>query len=588
MADQKLTLAIETKADTAGVTTAVTAVQSMDAAMQKLEQDAPEVAEALKKVQAATEQLGDKAAAGGKKVDELSSTQTKGAAGHRDSGRAVLEASRALEDLQYGIGGVLNNLPGLVQMLGMGAGLAGVISIVAVGITQLAKHVDFSKDKIGELGLEAGAATAGLAKHSEETARMSESQATAAKTTETLKEQIALEDAAMQRSLTAMDAASKATDALEERKRLLLKAEQDLAVARIQADPTLSELDKIKQTNDVTMDYSARAQAEEQKSLERQRREAEEKAKFHEANQKRLAEQAAAATQAERVQQEVEARQRAAQQQRAQAERAIAQELANLGNEARFTKEPGLVEGLDEKAKPGTNALVARANISERMDALKVNLDTASRLSPGGEYETKLKAQISEAEAMRDRFMAASIQLASSQTAEGQYATAKSQAEATVAGLGSPKAIAGKADSEGVAAAAARAQAAALRVEAGDRNRLFEMQRETQSLANQTAVTSAEEAAANKSQNEDRAGAKNVDSAMTKARALARNLQPESAGAKALNNAASREDVDALIEIVNTLFEAQSTTKEELQKGVRKEIENLRNQVRNMRRNDKS
>ena len=37
-------------------------------------------------------------------------------------GRSALEASRAIEDLQYGIGGVVNNIPGLVSALGGGAG----------------------------------------------------------------------------------------------------------------------------------------------------------------------------------------------------------------------------------------------------------------------------------------------------------------------------------------------------------------------------------------------------------------------------------------------------------------------------------
>src|SRR5579859_7498589 len=54
-------------------------------------------------------------------------------AAQRDLGRAALEASRGFEDLQYGIGGVLNNIPGLITSLGGGAGLAGILSAVAVG-----------------------------------------------------------------------------------------------------------------------------------------------------------------------------------------------------------------------------------------------------------------------------------------------------------------------------------------------------------------------------------------------------------------------------------------------------------------------
>lgn len=55
-------------------------------------------------------------------------------------GRSVYIASQGLEDLQYGIGGVLNNIPMLVTSLGGGLGLAAGISVVSVGINQLIKH----------------------------------------------------------------------------------------------------------------------------------------------------------------------------------------------------------------------------------------------------------------------------------------------------------------------------------------------------------------------------------------------------------------------------------------------------------------
>src|SRR6476646_3674093 len=38
----------------------------------------------------------------------------------KDLSGALLEFSRAAEDAQYGIRGVLNNIPGLIQMLGLG------------------------------------------------------------------------------------------------------------------------------------------------------------------------------------------------------------------------------------------------------------------------------------------------------------------------------------------------------------------------------------------------------------------------------------------------------------------------------------
>ena len=75
-----------------------------------------------------------------------------------DAGMAVLEFSRAFEDAQYGIRGVLNNIPGLIAMLGGGAGLAGVISLAAVAGTQLWEAFSDSKD--AEEGLDAMAEAA--------------------------------------------------------------------------------------------------------------------------------------------------------------------------------------------------------------------------------------------------------------------------------------------------------------------------------------------------------------------------------------------------------------------------------------------
>lgn len=68
----------------------------------------------------------------------------------RDNSASLLMFSQGLEDAQYGIRGVLNNIPGLVLALGGTAGLAGGISIAAVALSQLlpllAGTADESKD----------------------------------------------------------------------------------------------------------------------------------------------------------------------------------------------------------------------------------------------------------------------------------------------------------------------------------------------------------------------------------------------------------------------------------------------------------
>jgi hypothetical protein len=80
----------------------------------------------------------------GKKADQLNrKTQAMGGGSQRQGGytqgMGVLEVSRAIEDAQYGIRGVLNNIPGIIQSFGGSMGLAGVISITAVALSLFGK-----------------------------------------------------------------------------------------------------------------------------------------------------------------------------------------------------------------------------------------------------------------------------------------------------------------------------------------------------------------------------------------------------------------------------------------------------------------
>ncbi len=58
----------------------------------------------------------------------------------RDMGMAALQASRAIEDLQYGIAGVINNIPGIVQAMGGSSGMIAAISLGSVAAFQLGKY----------------------------------------------------------------------------------------------------------------------------------------------------------------------------------------------------------------------------------------------------------------------------------------------------------------------------------------------------------------------------------------------------------------------------------------------------------------
>lgn len=86
-----------------------------------------------------------------KKVNE-EHKKTKGvldpaAESTRNYGASILSFSQGLEDLQYGIRGVLNNIPNLVMQMGGTMGLAGVISVVAVGLTVLVGHLGDLEEK---------------------------------------------------------------------------------------------------------------------------------------------------------------------------------------------------------------------------------------------------------------------------------------------------------------------------------------------------------------------------------------------------------------------------------------------------------
>lgn len=57
----------------------------------------------------------------------------------------LLRLSQAVEDAQYGFSAIVNNIPGIVMSLGGGPGLAGAVSILAVGVNQLVSHWDLLK-----------------------------------------------------------------------------------------------------------------------------------------------------------------------------------------------------------------------------------------------------------------------------------------------------------------------------------------------------------------------------------------------------------------------------------------------------------
>lgn len=112
-----------------GLTTAlkeqVKAEEAVKAAVEQTGQAAEQTEKKVRRKKKAVEEAGEaaKKAAG-----------TKGSSGGGGGGgQGLLALSQSLQDLQYGIGGILNNIPQLVAGLGLGAGVAGVVQMAMVG-----------------------------------------------------------------------------------------------------------------------------------------------------------------------------------------------------------------------------------------------------------------------------------------------------------------------------------------------------------------------------------------------------------------------------------------------------------------------
>lgn len=71
-----------------------------------------------------------------KETDRAAASLGKGGSG----GQALLQFAQLADDAQYGVRGILNNIPMLAMSLGGGAGLAGAVSLVALGVDQLIRR----------------------------------------------------------------------------------------------------------------------------------------------------------------------------------------------------------------------------------------------------------------------------------------------------------------------------------------------------------------------------------------------------------------------------------------------------------------
>jgi len=149
MADRTVDILIKATAQGTGADQAAAALQKTEAAAKKAATGVDMWTSATKKSAVAQTE----AAAGMTKISNAAQVATRSAnnlAQAKDAvkkssfnaGQSMLVFGQTVQDAQYGMAAMSNQLPQLAYMLGAGAGLAGVVAIAAVGIDLLIKHVD--------------------------------------------------------------------------------------------------------------------------------------------------------------------------------------------------------------------------------------------------------------------------------------------------------------------------------------------------------------------------------------------------------------------------------------------------------------
>lgn len=86
-----------------------------------------------------------------KSTDQLDKGSQKATKSIKNMGKGTLQAAYFFDDLQYGIKGILNNIPGLVIGFGGGAGLAGAMSLAVLAGAKLYEWMGKTEDKSADL-----------------------------------------------------------------------------------------------------------------------------------------------------------------------------------------------------------------------------------------------------------------------------------------------------------------------------------------------------------------------------------------------------------------------------------------------------
>ena len=276
MADQNLNIGIKVTSDTAGAKQATAAIDGVDKAvadLAKTEKEATNIngmyLDSLGRIHDASGRfvkVSKEEREGLKERIKLqqeetgavdrSTVTTNGAAQAKEKlakssnngAMGLLALSNAVQDVQYGFGGIINNIPGIVSGMGLGMGVAGAAQIAGVAFGFLNKNVDL-------FGTEAAAAAKEATTTANEATALANSTQRAADAAADAAKKYAALNAALKKTEADYKAVSSASDeAIESAKRL-----QDIETKRgdLQSELAMAEIDAMAAGGQISKDDAA-------------------------------------------------------------------------------------------------------------------------------------------------------------------------------------------------------------------------------------------------------------------------------------------------------------------------------------------
>jgi hypothetical protein len=285
MADQNLNIGIKVTADTSGAKEAINAngmyldsLGRIHDATGKFVKVSKEEREGLKeriKIQEQETGVVNRAtvttngAAEAKK--RLTQAEKDAAKASTQSAMGFMALSNAVQDVQYGFGGIINNIPGIVSGMGLGMGVAGAAQIAGVAFSVLNKNVDLFGTEAAAAAKEATTTANEATALANSTQRAADAAADAAKKYAALNAELKKTEADYKAVSTASDEAIESAKRLQDIETKRGDLQSELAMAEIDAMAAggqISKEDAAARREGVRAQRAARAAALEEKAME--------------------------------------------------------------------------------------------------------------------------------------------------------------------------------------------------------------------------------------------------------------------------------------------------------------------------------